>query len=135
MTIIQWKEEFSVGVIEIDHQHKKIVSLINQLFDAMKKGEANAVLGSIISELVFYAQSHFKTEERYFDQFNYIDTAKHKREHQSFVSDVSKFKADFDSGKITLSIGVFNFLQNWLHDHILGEDKKYTECFNKNGVF
>jgi hemerythrin-like metal-binding protein len=134
MSIITWKNEYSVGVFEIDNQHKKLVMLINTLFDAMKQGQANRVLGSIISELLFYAQTHFRTEEKYFDQFNYKETEEHKVVHQSFISEMEKFKAGFDSGKITLSLDVFNFLKSWLDEHILGEDKKYEDCFKENGL-
>lgn len=134
MSLITWKEEYSVGVFEIDNQHKTMVILINKLFDAMKQGRANTILGSTISELFFYAQTHFRTEEKYFDKFNYKEKEEHKKVHQSFIAEMEKFKTGFDSGKITLSLEVFNFLKNWLDQHILGEDKKYVDCFKQNGL-
>ena len=134
MPFIKWKTEYSVGVFEIDNQHKKLVGLINKLFDAMKQGKANDVLGQIITELLFYAQTHFQTEEKYFDLFNYKETEEHKLIHRSFVDEMKEFKAGFDSGKITLSLDVFNFLKKWLDEHILGEDKKYEDCFKQNGL-
>ena len=39
MAIIEWKDEYSVGIQSIDQQHKIWVGLINKLHDAMKKGE------------------------------------------------------------------------------------------------
>lgn len=134
MSFIEWKNEYSVGVFEIDNQHKKLMNSINKLFDAMKQGKANSVLGQIITELVFYSQTHFQTEEKYFDLFNYENTAEHKSIHKGFIAEMAEFKAGFDSGKITLSLEVFNFLKMWLDEHILGEDKKYEDCFKKNGL-
>ena len=134
MSFIKWKNEYSVGVYEIDNQHKKFVMLINKLFDAMKQGKANSVLDQIINELFSYAQTHFWTEEKYFDLFKYKETEEHKRVHQGFIDEMKKFKTGFDSGKITLSLEVFNFLKNWLDEHILGEDKKYEDCFKQNGL-
>jgi hemerythrin len=29
---------------------------------------------------------------------------------------------------------LLDFLEDWLVDHLNGQDKKYTECFNKNGL-
>jgi hemerythrin len=134
MSLVEWKNDYSVGVVEIDNQHQKIVVLINRLFDAMKQGKANNVLGPIINDLVIYAQTHFKTEEKYFAAFKYQNEAEHQAIHQSFVKEITKFKSDFESGKITLSIGVLNFLKDWLDKHILGEDMKYVDCFKQNGL-
>lgn len=134
MPFFEWKDEYSVGVFEIDNQHKKLIALINKLFVSMKQGKANDVLGSIIIELLLYAQTHFRTEEKYFDTFKYKKSAEHKRVHQSFIEEIKKFKANFDSGKITLSLEVFSFLKQWLDEHILGEDKKYVDCFKQNGL-
>lgn len=39
MPIIQWNDSLPVGVDAMDLQHKKLVNLINQLFDAMKEGK------------------------------------------------------------------------------------------------
>lgn len=135
MSLLKWKNEYSVGVQEIDNQHMKLIELINKLFDAMKQGQANAVIGQILNELSTYASTHFKTEEKYFELFDYMESEKHKEIHQIFVMKITKFKNDFDAGKIALSVSIFNFLKDWLNDHILGEDMKYTECFNKNGLF
>lgn len=50
MALIEWESKFSVGVFEIDNQHKQLVKIINTLFDAMKQGAGNKVLGRIIHE-------------------------------------------------------------------------------------
>lgn len=134
MSLLKWKTEYSVGVQEIDNQHKKLVELINKLFDVMKQGRANAVLGQILNELSSYAFSHFKTKEKYFKLFDYVEAEKHREIHQTFVKEITKFKNAFDAGQITLSIRIFAFLKDWLHNHILGEDMKDVDCFAKNGL-
>ncbi len=52
MALIQWDGSFSVKVAEIDQQHQKLVSMINDLNDAMKQGKGKDVLGKIVNELV-----------------------------------------------------------------------------------
>ena len=134
MSLFEWKNDYSVGVLEIDNQHKKLIALINQLFDAMKKGQSNQVLGQIISELILYTHTHFRTEEKYFERFQYQGSEEHKARHQAFVNDVNKFKASFEAGKVALSLSLFTFLKDWLNHHILNEDKKYVDCFRQNGL-
>ena len=134
MALIQWNDSFSVKVAEIDRQHQKLVSMINDLGDAMKQGKGKDVLGNIISGLVSYTATHFKTEEKYFDQFGYPETDSHKKEHAAFVKKVTDFKDGFEKGKLGLSIKVMNFLSDWLKNHIKKTDMKYSQFFNEKGL-
>lgn len=134
MALIQWNDSFSVKVAEIDRQHQKLVSMINDLSDAMKQGKGKDVLGNIISGLVSYTATHFKTEEKYFDQFGYPETDSHKKEHAAFVKKVTDFKDGFEKGKLGLSIKVMNFLSDWLKNHIKKTDMKYSQFFNEKGL-
>lgn len=134
MALINWNDSFSVNVAEIDQQHKKLVTMINELGDAMKQRKAKDVMGKIVNDMISYASTHFKTEEKYFDQFGYPETDRHKKEHTSFVQRVSDFKKGFENGKISLSIEVMDFLCDWLQDHIKGSDKKYSQFFNEKGL-
>jgi hemerythrin len=84
---------------------------------------------------VDYTTSHFGTEEKYFFKLDYPEKASHQKEHSAFVQKIGGFKADFEKGKVTLSIDVMHFLSDWLRNHIKGTDKKYARFFNERGVF
>jgi len=134
MAFINWSDTYSVQIEEIDDQHKKLIALINELFDSMQKGQSNKVIGRILNDLVDYTVFHFKNEETYFDRFNYEDTEEHKEKHKRLVNKVLNVKSDFESGKISVSSDLLKFLKRWLFEHILETDKKYVECFQLNGV-
>lgn len=134
MALIEWSNDLSVNVAEIDKQHQKLVMMLNDLHDAMKQGKGHEIIGKIITELINYSVVHFATEEKYFVQFNYPDTDSHKKEHADFVQQVSIFNDGFKKGKLMLTIDVVKFLREWLRKHIMGTDKKYTQFFNDNGL-
>ncbi len=134
MAYLTWDEKYSVGIREIDLQHKKLVEMINGLHDAMKEGKGKDVLARVLQELVNYAGSHFATEEKHMTNFNYPGYLAHKSEHEKFVKQVLDFKKDFDSGKAAMTLEVMNFLKNWLLNHISGTDKKYGPFFNERGL-
>lgn len=45
MAFINWSDKLSVGVQQMDMQHKRLVELINELYEAMNSGKGNDVLG------------------------------------------------------------------------------------------
>lgn len=134
MSLIEWTDSLSVNIEEIDNQHRKLVGFINELHLAMRERKAKDVLGKIVEGLTDYAIVHFSTEEKYFDQFNYLKSASHKREHESFIGKVNDFKTGFDKGKIMLSMDVMDFLKDWLVKHIQKTDMAYAPFFHENGL-
>jgi hemerythrin len=134
MALLNWTENYSVKIKEIDTQHKKLVDIINNLHDSMKAGKSKEVLGKILEELINYTGYHFKTEEDLFDKYGYPEKNTHKRQHGDLVDQVLKFKANFDNGKSVVSIDIMNFLRDWLTQHIAGSDKKYSSYLNGKGV-
>ncbi|MCP4155241.1 MAG: hemerythrin family protein [bacterium] len=134
MSIFKWDDNYSVKVIEMDRQHKKLVDLINRLHDAMKSGQANEVQKGILQEMIKYTKSHFADEEKYLEKHNYPGMKEQKRQHELFVEELRGFVQDYKDGKLMLSLDIMNFLKDWLLNHILKVDKKYTDFLKEKGV-
>ena len=120
-----WKNEYSVGVAEMDNQHRKLVELLNQLDEAMAKGKGKDFAGKVLNELIRYTQTHFTSEEYLMMTHRFPELAAHKVEHLKLTQKVIQFKADYDSGRVSLTIPILNFLEDWLVNHIQGLDKVY----------
>ena len=134
MSEMVWVDAYSVGIADIDRQHRKLIDLINQLDAAMAKGQGKEILGKILGELIQYCSGHFATEEKLFDQYGYPDADEHKDKHQKMTGKVLSLQKQFQQGKITITFDVMDFLQKWLDKHILGTDKKYGPFLNSKGV-
>jgi hemerythrin len=134
MALLNWSDEYSVRIKEIDKEHIKLVELINMLHDGMKAGKGKEVMGKILSELVNYTASHFAHEEKLFDKYQYPDTLVHKKQHKDLVTKVLAYKKDYDKGEYLITMDIMNFLKDWLVKHIAGSDKRYTEFLNSKGV-
>jgi len=134
MSLMTWKEEYSVKVAQIDQQHKKLIDLINQLDNAMSQGRGKEVLGKILNELVGYCGNHFKLEEQLMQANGYPDFAEHKDKHDKMTAKVLSLKSEVATGKRLISLDVMKFLEQWLDKHILGTDKKYAPFLNARGI-
>ena len=49
MSAFEWNDRLSVGVKSIDDQHKELVRMVNQLAEAMAKGQGKDVLGKFLT--------------------------------------------------------------------------------------
>ncbi|OGQ56215.1 MAG: hypothetical protein A3J24_07905 [Deltaproteobacteria bacterium RIFCSPLOWO2_02_FULL_53_8] len=134
MSLFNWSDKYSVGVHVFDTQHKTFVALINELHDSMRAGNARDALGGILKRLLEYARMHFADEERQMTLFSYPDLACHKAAHDKLLVQIIELKAKFDGGANAITIEVVNFLKDWLINHTLLADKKYTVFFNDRGV-
>jgi hemerythrin len=134
MALITWNSTYSVNVKEIDLQHQKLVALINQLHDGMKAGKGKEITGKILSDLADFTKFHFAYEEKLFDQTKYPDTVLHKRQHADLVKQVVSYISKFQKGDAILTMELMNFLRDWLMNHIVATDKKYTSFFNSKGI-
>ncbi len=134
MSFVMWKDTMSVNVKEIDDQHKKLISLINELHGWIQAGEKKDFLGDVLEELTNYTRYHFSAEERRMKEFSYIGYLEHKREHDDFTDKILSLKEKYDRGEGALSSEVSSFLKDWLTNHIMGTDKKYTPFFNSKGI-
>lgn len=51
MAYLDWKDEFRVGIEEMDSQYKRWIESINELHDAMKCGQSKQRIRTDIAEI------------------------------------------------------------------------------------
>ena len=132
--LVTWNESWMVGVQEIDAQHKHLVSLLNQLHQALSQGKGKDVLGGILDSLVRYTKAHFAAEERLMQQCGYPDIVAHQQTHVQLTDKVLYFQRSFQSGQVAMGVEIMQFLGSWLQGHIRGTDKKYAPFLHAKGV-
>jgi hemerythrin len=135
MPLLTWTEEMSVGVRQLDDDHKRLIAMINDLHDGMVAGQNRAVVGDILRRLAKYAIVHFRHEEQYFDQTGYPGAAAHKRAHEELKTRVAAEIEKYLSGSgVGHARQLINFLREWWKHHIQETDKSYTAHLNAHGV-
>lgn len=126
MPLITWDQGLSVGVPDLDAQHHRLVDMINQLHDAMAKGQGREALKPLLAGLVQYTVTHFQAEEQYMRKINYPNLPQHKAEHEKLVRRVKELTQSYESNQISLTIETMNFLRDWLTNHIRRVDRQYA---------
>jgi len=131
---ITWSDELSVGIEEIDEQHKVLIRLINQMHEAIHHRKGNKIVEEILEELATYTKIHFAVEESLMRILGYPGYEEHRDSHEELLQQVIELKEKVTAGKSSISFQLMHFLKNWLTQHILGEDTMYTEFFITAGV-
>jgi len=132
--LFQWKDSYSVKVEAMDHQHKKLFELVNELHNAMGAGHGKDVAGDVLHRLIDYTVNHFSAEEKLMEKYNYPGLTSHRVEHKALTDKVLAFKKEFDAGTGNVTPELMLFLQQWLRNHIQTVDQRYGEFLNTHGV-
>ncbi len=126
MGYLKWSDRYSVQIVEIDEQHKKLINLINEMYDAMQDGKGREIIDTVIDEFVDYTVYHFNAEERLLRQHGYPNYDDHKEMHDHIAKKARDLKKNLDKGNKPSNIDVMLLMTNWLNTHILEEDRKYV---------
>ncbi|MBF0625939.1 MAG: bacteriohemerythrin [Magnetococcales bacterium] len=133
--LMAWSDKLSVNIREMDTQHRRLVELVNEVYSAVRAGEIERGLKTVLPELVSYTVNHFKDEEALFEGHGYPDTARHKEMHVKLVSRVQEFLARLErGGDRAAALELLGFLKSWLVEHIMGTDAQYGRFLNRQGI-
>ena len=131
------REEYRTGLEQIDAEHVKLLDLTDQarkLFEDENMLFKCADIRKILAGLQTYTAEHFAHEEEYMESIGYDGLELQKKQHRIFEQKLEEFTERVSH----LSIGtqddmirdLFEYLQQWLHDHIKKEDNKNVEFGN-----
>ena len=126
---IEWNNNLTTGVEEIDTQHKELFSRFDRLLTACNEGKGKDEVMRLLLFLDDYIKSHFAAEEALQIGSNYPGYADHKEQHISFIKDVDRLESQFrtEGATLPLVIQTNQTLVAWLIRHISRVDMEFAE--------
>ena len=126
----QWKEEYMLGVDEIDGQHRRLIEIANEVYtvlnDQWRLDKYNQIL-KVLDELKAYTVYHFQSEEAYMERIGYKKRFSHAMQHKAFVE---KLKAvdlsEVDEAQEKYLRELLGFITDWVVNHIMTTDRLYV---------
>ena len=115
----EWKDEYSVGVEEIDNQHRHMF-ILGKRITRLKRQQAIETA----RELYDYLMEHCATEEEHMRSIGFPDLERHREEHESILSYMRTTLDNFDANpRNILKLKLFYY--KWLVNHVVETDKQY----------
>lgn len=135
---IEWNDSLSIGVGNIDQQHREIFRRYNDFLAACKSGKGRDGLLELIDFLVGYVVEHFAHEEKFMREFSYPDAQAHEQQHRDFTRIVVGYKSRLatEGPSLSLTAEINRALLDWLVDHIKKTDMELGSYLNQKwGLF
>ena len=131
---VEWSDALSVGIEEIDEQHRVLVGLVNRMHEAIHQRHGSDAVIGILAELADYTRIHFAVEESLMRILNYPGYEEHKAVHEELLQHVIELQEKVESGKTAIGFELMHFLKTWLTKHIMDEDMNYSSFFLAAGA-
>ncbi len=122
MKDIVWSGILSIGIDEIDEDHRKLVKIFNVLNHAVLENESLEYLAASLEELINCTVWHFSHEERLMLKYRYPDITEHKAEHRDLINSAQKLQKELLREEKAVADEHIVFLESWLTEHILTAD-------------
>jgi hemerythrin len=122
---VKTKTEYSIGIPEIDAQHKQLFDCIDRLEAAGDDRQRELAVYYVMDELRDYVRIHFSVEEVVMRLFDYPERDKHAAEHRMFAARLERFEETELRHDVHSEAG--KFLREWLVNHIQGSDQRYAD--------
>jgi hemerythrin len=117
---IEWRDSLSIGVEQIDSQHKQLLKHFDQLLKACETGKGIEELRILLGFLNGYVIDHFSDEEGIQRLHGYPGYEAHKREHDWFIARLQALNQETGREGVALHhvVETNHLLLKWLIHHI-----------------
>ena len=124
--IVSWSEMYATGIKRMDMQHRELVSLTNELYQACLNGNVEAGFKEIMSRMVEYIRLHFTEEPKILQQIKYPKYPEHKKQHETLIKNVLEAVKEYHDGKKFIPNTFVRTLKDWVFSHIAFSDREYA---------
>ncbi len=127
MGLYLWNDAYSIGIAEIDQQHKDMFTTMNSLHQAMLTGQSGPRIEPVLLALTRSCQLHFRTEEALMAFHRFPDLENHRSEHRLIAAQLEIFLAEHKANKPGMISDLLDYMEDWQGIHILQHDLKYRD--------
>jgi len=124
MSLLQWRDEFSVGIAEVDHEHRELIELISELQQELQTGSDTQKIMLSLGEIYAQISSHFALEEKMMRDTRYQAYAEHKEDHETLLDDLRDIMDAVEDDGTLDEVQLSDDLNRWFSDHFRNHDAK-----------
>lgn len=117
MSLLEWHEEYSVGVEDVDHEHQEMIELINQVHEELQDPRSGVGVDRFLGEIFARISAHFALEERIMQEARYEEYSAHKEDHEKLLDELRDLMEDYEARKKLNEVILGRTLSDWFGIH------------------
>jgi hemerythrin-like metal-binding protein len=125
MPLIEWRREFETGIADVDHEHRQLVELINDLHRRLDKDADRAEVARFLGEVFARISAHFALEETIMRKHRYDEYQEHKEDHERLLDELRDIMDAHEAGAYThYREALSGVVRDWFVNHFKTRDAR-----------
>jgi len=125
MVLVEWRDDFRIGIDSIDFEHRQMIQLLNDLHESLSgdcsKDEVIGFLGEVFARI----SAHFALEEKIMRARRYDQLEDHKEDHERLLDGIRDIMDGVEQGRIsTVDEELPRHLEPWFSVHFKTKDAR-----------
>ncbi len=134
-TAIKWLSEYSVGLETVDEQHRKFLSIVNELGKSIENGTFKEKGNKLYFSLVHFADAYLLKEKMLVNSVKDLDYSYFREKHKQFIAHLEQFKDKFNSDNTEQAfIELYNYLKELYPKFISYYTPSLVKILKENGI-
>ena len=122
--LIEWRDEFSVGIPGVDHEHQELVGIINELYAHLSDEGAEDEVIEFLGEIYAKISAHFALEEREMRERGYDQYDEHKDDHEKLLDDLRDMMDAYEDNGQFSGQQLSAAMTAWFVEHFKTQDAR-----------
>lgn len=124
MPLIEWREDFALGVPAVDHEHRELIELINETHARMSDERSEEAVPAFLGEIHARIAAHFALEEKIMGDVGYDRLGPHKEAHEHLLDEIRDLMDAYEAGAGFDEEAFAARLRDWFTGHFRTEDAR-----------
>lgn len=124
MQLLEWKNEYSLGIPEVDYEHRELINLINDLLMELNVNGASAGITDSLGEVYARIALHFALEEKIMREQNYDQFTEHKTDHNRLLNEIRDIMDEYENSVNVDTETFAERLDRWFSNHFRTMDAR-----------
>ena len=95
MNLVEWRDDFKIGIEEVDFEHQELIELINESYNTAKAEDSTMDVMDFLGQIFSQISAHFALEEKVMRELKYDQYEDHKQDHERLLDSIRDIMDDY----------------------------------------
>ncbi len=126
MNYLDWNSSYETGIASVDHEHRRLVELLNEICDLASRGAEPAAIGGMLGDFHALASAHFALEERIMREEKHPDLPARRETHYRLLDQVRDIMDGYDDPECGSVDGLPETLKQWFLEAVADDVRLFA---------